>query len=244
MAKKIILLSDGTGNSAAAMWRTNVWRLYKTLDLSDKDQLAYYQDGVGNSSIKPLAILGGAFGWGLKRNVIDLYTFLCRNYHSEEYPELYCFGFSRGAFTIRVLLGLVNSEGLVKASTERELKRLAKNAFRHYRGKAYKNRMIQKLKVLQVFRKVRDMGIFLIEKIERLEAYTPKTAAEQFKPQVKFVGLWDIVAAYGLPFDELTRSWDALFPLSVPDRNLSNFVEKACHALALDDERNTFHPVL
>ncbi|MBA3612867.1 MAG: DUF2235 domain-containing protein [Nitrospirales bacterium] len=244
MAKKIILLSDGTGNSAAAMWRTDVWRLYKALDLSDKDQLAYYQDGVGNSFIKPLAILGGAFGWGLKRNVIDLYTFLCRNYHPEENPELYCFGFSRGAFTIRVLLGVVNSEGLVKASTERELKRLAKNAFRHYRRKAYHNRVIQKMKVLQVFRKVRDIGISLIEKMERLEAYSPKTAAKQIKPQVKFVGLWDTVAAYGLPFDELTRSWDALFPLSVPDRNLSNRVEKACHALALDDERNTFHPVL
>ena len=71
MSRKIILLSDGTGNSAAKVWRTNVWRTFEALDLSGSDQVAFYDDGVGTSSFKPLAILGGAFGFGLKRNVID-----------------------------------------------------------------------------------------------------------------------------------------------------------------------------
>ncbi len=80
MGRKIVLLSDGTGNSSAKVWRTNVWRTFEALDLSGSDQVAFYDDGVGTSSFKPLAILGGAFGFGLKRNVIDIYKFACRNY--------------------------------------------------------------------------------------------------------------------------------------------------------------------
>jgi uncharacterized protein (DUF2235 family) len=106
----IVLLSDGTGNSAAKVWRTNVWRLFQSLELKGSGQIAIYDDGVGTSSFLPLAILGGAFGWGLKRNVRELYKFLCRNYRDGD--RIYGFGFSRGAFTIRVLIGLVLNQGL------------------------------------------------------------------------------------------------------------------------------------
>src|SRR5215813_3360242 len=83
MAKNIVLLSDGTGNSSAKLFKTNVWRLYQALDLSDGTrQVAFYDDGVGTSSFKPFALLGGAFGFGLKRNVLDIYKFACRNYCS------------------------------------------------------------------------------------------------------------------------------------------------------------------
>src|SRR6202048_1359280 len=84
MSRNIVLLSDGTGNSAAKVWRTNVWRTFEALDLSGNDQVAFYDDGVGTSSFKPWAILGGAFGFGLKRNVIDIYKFVCRNYRSSD----------------------------------------------------------------------------------------------------------------------------------------------------------------
>jgi len=72
--KVIAVFSDGTGNSAAKLLRTNVWRLYQALDTSGPTpaaraqgalrQLAYYDDGVGTSSFRPLALLGGMFGWG------------------------------------------------------------------------------------------------------------------------------------------------------------------------------------
>src|SRR5436853_5661258 len=123
MSRNIVLLSDGTGNSAAKVWRTNVWRTFEALDLSGSDQVAFYDDGVGTSSFKPLAILGGAFGYGLKRNVIDIYKFVCRNYR-EDTDEIYGFGFSRGAFTIRVVAGLILDQGLIKVDSEAELDRL------------------------------------------------------------------------------------------------------------------------
>jgi uncharacterized protein (DUF2235 family) len=96
--KNIILLSDGTGNAANKVWKSNVWRVFESLDLRGDTQIAFYDDGVGTSSFKPLAILGGAFGWGLKRNVLDIYKFLCVNYKAGD--KIYGFGFSRGAFTI------------------------------------------------------------------------------------------------------------------------------------------------
>jgi uncharacterized protein (DUF2235 family) len=47
MARRIVLLSDGTGNSSAKVWRTNVWRVFSALDLTNDDQVACYDDGVG-----------------------------------------------------------------------------------------------------------------------------------------------------------------------------------------------------
>ena len=83
--KSIVLFSDGTGNSSAKLFKTNVWRMYEAVDLGPPaagaaPQISYYDDGVGTSGFKPLAVLGGAFGWGLERNVLDIYRFACRNY--------------------------------------------------------------------------------------------------------------------------------------------------------------------
>jgi uncharacterized protein (DUF2235 family) len=233
-SKNIVLLSDGTGNSAGKLQKTNVWRLYDALILPHRgapdppQQIAYYDDGVGSSSFRPYALLGGAIGLGLKRNVIDLYTFLCWNYRPGD--RIYAFGFSRGAFTIRVLVGLVNNQGLVQAATWDELKGRARDAYRRYR------RRYRSLGPIHApARAVRD-ALYRVppkEKVDHIES-----------PPITFVGLWDTVSAYGLPFDELTRAWNFIMPLSVPDRELCGNVERACHALALDEERQTFQPVL
>ena len=113
--KSIILFSDGTGNSSAKLFKTNVWRMYEAVDLGPsaegkRDQISYYDDGVGTSSFKPLTMLGGAFGWGLQRNVLDIYRYACRNYRDGD--DIYAFGFSRGAFTVRLVVALIASQGI------------------------------------------------------------------------------------------------------------------------------------
>jgi len=115
---KIVILSDGTGNAASNVWRTNVWRIFQSLDLRSNEQAAKYDDGVGTSFFLPLAILGGAFGYGLKRNILDAYKFICRNYYHANGSKIYLLGFSRGAFTVRVLAALILEQGLVQADTE------------------------------------------------------------------------------------------------------------------------------
>src|SRR5215212_5274749 len=112
-SRNLIVLSDGTGNSAATPFKTNVWRLYQALQLTDGSQVAVFGDGVGTSNVKFLRVLGLALGIGVKRNVLNLYKFLCRNYNSGD--RIWAFGFSRGAFTIRVLVGLIHHEGLVSS---------------------------------------------------------------------------------------------------------------------------------
>jgi uncharacterized protein (DUF2235 family) len=136
--KNIILLSDGTGNAASKVWRTNVWRTFQSLDLDDLPadeqpyQVAMYADGVGTSNFKPLALLGGMFGLGLKKNVIECYKFVCRTY--EPGDQLYGFGFSRGAYTMRVAMKLILTQGLVDyRNNEVDLDRHAKTAYRVFR---------------------------------------------------------------------------------------------------------------
>jgi uncharacterized protein (DUF2235 family) len=137
VSKKIVAFADGTGNSSAKLFRTNVWRLYQALDTSlpanpgQWGQIAYYHDGVGTSSFRPLAFLGGAFGWGLKRSVLDCYKFICRNY--EPGDRICLFGFSRGAFAVRVLAGLVCNQGIVQSDSNADLERYTRDAYRAYR---------------------------------------------------------------------------------------------------------------
>ena len=215
MPKNIVLLSDGTGNSSAKLFTTNVWRLYQALDLGDPaSQVAFYGNGVGTSSFKPLAILGGIFGFGLKRNVIALYSFLCRNYHDGD--RIFGFGFSRGAFTIRIVAGLVAREGLVPYGSEAQLARDARAAYRHFRQKFNTNFQIE-----VPLRWIRNL-------------FYPRPVPPQYRPRIHFVGLWDTVEAYGGPIVEITRAIDYwLWPLSMPDLIMSDQIDRACHALAL-----------
>jgi uncharacterized protein (DUF2235 family) len=137
MPRNIILCSDGTGNSSGKLSKTNVWRVYQAVDLTDpKDpkqprQFAFYDNGVGTSSFKPLALLGGALGVGLARNVRDLYAFVCRTYRPGD--SIYAFGFSRGAFTIRILVGLMMNQGLVRYDGDESAHARHVAAYRAYR---------------------------------------------------------------------------------------------------------------
>src|SRR3981081_2463299 len=233
MSRNIVLLSHRTGNSAAKVWRTNVWRTFEALDLSGNDQVAFYDDGVGTSTFKPWAILGGAFGFGLKRNVIDIYKFVCRNYKDES-DDIYGFGFSRGAFTIRVVMGRILNQGLVSADNETELDRKAIAAYRKYRSERYHT--LWPCHPEDWYRAIRNA---------LLPIKYDKRDNRQVR-HVRFVGVWDTVAAYGLPMDEMTRGvsrW--IVPLELPTHTLDRErVMRACQALSLDEERTTFHPEL
>ena len=207
---RIILLSDGTGNAASRVWRTNVWRIFESLDLTGSNQVAIYDDGVGTSSFKPLAILGGAFGWGLKRNILDLYKFVCRNYQSSE-DEIFGFGFSRGAFTMRMVVGLIISQGLIRYETEAQLAKRARDAYRAFRRENFHT----VLRVEKPFRWLRDQ--LIPNSYHKSENRTVE--------RIRFMGLWDSVAAYGLPVEEMTRGvseW--IWALELPERRLCDQV--------------------
>src|SRR3954470_20954496 len=242
--RDLIALSDGTGNSASKAFKTNVWRLYQALNLRDGSQVAVFGDGVGNSSITILRVLGLALGIGVKRNVLNLYKFLCHNYHeanpAEGRPEadrIWMFGFSRGAFTVRVLAGLIKSQGLVTFTTEAELNQNAVAAYRAYRKEAFKT----ELPWVKYGRAIRDMAISGWRSITGGRQYSSFPTR---RVKIHFMGLWDTVAAYGLPIDELTiavNKW--VWPMMFDTRELLRCVEHGRQAVAIDDERRTFHAI-
>jgi hypothetical protein len=83
--------------------------------------------------------------------------------------------------------------------------------------------------------------IFLWRKLWKQNLYDRDANLD---PAVRFVGVWDTVAAYGGPITELVRGFDDwIRPLTFKDRKLPDIVQVARHALALDDERDAFQPV-
>jgi uncharacterized protein (DUF2235 family) len=254
MHKNIVILSDGTGNSAAKPFKTNVWRLYQALDIAEPDdeklnqQIVYYDGGVGTENFKPLAALGGALGLGVWANVKDLYTYVCRNYDVGD--DIYGFGFSRGAFTVRLLMGLIGRCGIVKARPDSEAALLdaVQMAYEAYRRDFLIRASRERMMIYHWF-----LNPPLYDEIEggkkgktiNLRDFDGSPVASQAYPPIRLVGVWDTVDAYGMPVDELKNAIDRwVWPMSFADRNLSDSVSHARHALSLDDERPTFRPVL
>ena len=253
-AKSIILFSDGTGNSSAKLFKTNVWRMYEAVDLGPassgkRKQTAFYDNGVGTSALRPLAMLGGIFGFGLKRNILEIYRYACRNYRPgpRQLPgqepdggdDIYGFGFSRGAFTIRLVIALIASEGLVISTDEAELKRKSEDAYRAFRAAFLPRKWQAPTRFFRAWRQKRS------DARRRRNGTELYDSGRNYRPVIRFLGVWDTVAAYGGPVTELTRAIDNwIFALSMPDYQLSDRVRCARHALAIDDERDAFHPLL
>src|SRR5882672_6197571 len=190
MSKNIVLLSDGTGNSSSKIFKTNVWRLFQALDLTDPDeQVAFYDNGVGTSSFKWWAAFTGIFGIGLKRNILDIYCFCCRNYRDGD--RIFGFGFSRGSFTMRVVAGFIASIGLVPyRNNEAELQAHAIVAYREYRKRGTARTLARYH--LHVLRAIRD---FFSSKLMGKPRY--EDIKHDFVPvtKIEFLGVWDTVDA-------------------------------------------------
>jgi uncharacterized protein (DUF2235 family) len=117
--KRIVLCFDGTWNRPAdenlpaeKQVETNVCRFYKSVAKTTADgseQVKWYDQGVGSRWYN--RFIGGAFGVGLEKNILDGYKFLVRQY--TEGDEIYVLGFSRGAYTARSLVGMVRNCGLL-----------------------------------------------------------------------------------------------------------------------------------
>jgi uncharacterized protein (DUF2235 family) len=120
--KNIIICCDGTGNEISENI-SNGLKLYRCLRKTKKtepNQAVFYDPGVGTLA-RPdpwyklrqdfNAILGLATGYGLDDNVLASYIFLASTY--EDGDRIYLFGFSRGAYTVRVLAGLIHKVGLI-----------------------------------------------------------------------------------------------------------------------------------
>ena len=236
MAKNIVICSDGTGNTAIKDRGTNVFKIFESVDLNGHrfdpkldPQIAIYDDGVGTERFKPLKVFAGATGWGLGRNVRQLYKELCRVYDPGD--RIYLFGFSRGAFTVRTLAGLIARCGIIEAKkqpTAAKFETTVRLAYKTYR-KMYRTVLME----LFAGKPAMDASRAFQEKYCHRQA-----------PEVHFIGVWDTVDAVGLPFHIGDLINSMIYRFKFPDQQLCPQIKHAYHALSLDDERDAFHPLL
>jgi uncharacterized protein (DUF2235 family) len=111
MKQRLAICLDGTWNEQDS--GTNVYQLSTLIARGEVEgvvQDVFYDPGVGTGVLDGLT--GGAFGFGVSRNVREAYTWLVERYRDDD--EIYIFGFSRGAFTARSLVGLIAKCGLLR----------------------------------------------------------------------------------------------------------------------------------
>jgi uncharacterized protein (DUF2235 family) len=216
MSRCLIVCIDGTWNSSAEKSRyfsypTNVERIGQLLVNDGERQQVIYLPGVGTGGFVD-RVIGGIWGAGSNERLLSGYRFLCENYR--EGDRLAFFGFSRGAFAVRAIIGVIARLGILRFD---QLEHVPK--------------------AVSLYRRPLWMGDAKLRSFR--ESY-----CLHVKPEIAFVGVWDTVIRYGpllLPIRgviELTmRRHFGLY-----DHRIPAFVRRFCHALALDEQRAAFWP--
>jgi uncharacterized protein (DUF2235 family) len=232
--KKLVVCCDGTGNQVSEDI-SNVLKFYRTLRKTDKTepaQIVYYDPGIGTLALpdpwtrfrqNAVSALGLATGYGLNDRVLAAYRFLADHY--DEGDDIYLFGFSRGAYTVRVLAGLLHKIGLVSPA-QQNLAEAALNAYQRSREVIYPTTTLP------------DGSLVVEFGAERRE-----DRAAQFSrivsvcwPTIRFLGVWDTVASVIVP--RQNSGLPSLQELPHTRRNPS--VKVFRHAIALDEFRRMF----
>lgn len=243
MSKNIALFIDGTWEQQGVGPPTNVQRLHALAQAQDAPgvQVTHYLRGVGTNagpfrrvarwqaqarlrqeSPHPAAglvrtPLGGITGLGLSSRIREAYAFLVAHY--EPGDRLYLFGFSRGAFAVRSLAGFIDTVGLLLRAHLCDVEA----AWRLYASEDEAQR--------------RRLARFL----RRLTGAGGADAERGNILPIHLIGVWDTVAALGLPgrLQRLTATATRHHRTGVPSN-----VTHARHALALHEFRRAFEPLL
>ncbi|WP_147822227.1 DUF2235 domain-containing protein [Salidesulfovibrio onnuriiensis] len=218
--KRIAICCDGTWNSPdetadGVNLATNVVKLAEAVKKTGKDkvrQSMYYDPGVGSGGSWLKRCFDGATGTGISRNIKEAYTYLINTYKTGD--ELFLFGFSRGAYTVRSLAGLIRNSGLLRPDTA------------HMTDKAYD---LYRSGSKSAHPKSKEATLFR------------RTYALSDIVPIKFIGVWDTVGSLGNPLflgSYLSRM------NRFHDTGLSSTIENAYQALAIDEKRKLFEATL
>ena len=221
--KRLVICADGTWNvrdqvdkTTGKRHATNVTKVARAVlsrAADGIDQVVFYHDGVGTRWGLD-RFTGGAFGEGIASNIRDLYRFLVYNYAPGD--EIFLFGFSRGAFTVRTLAGFMNKVGLLEKGDDFCVPDLYA---------CYENSL--------------TVGTPEWDKAHH-SIRTPRSC-----PPIKFIGVWDTVGALGVPgfLGQVLKRFGKN-KYEYHDITLNLHIQNAIHALAIDERRKPFKPNL
>lgn len=212
MPKNILIFADGTGQAGGVrpdQQLSNIYKLFRATrvgpdsPIDPKDQVAYYDPGLGTATasgsvrLSPWqrlkSVAGLAVGLGFSTNVIDCYEAILKRY--EPGDRIYLFGFSRGGYTVRALANVLNLCGVPTADgaggplprAGKRLRAIAREAvvrvYEHGAGHERKKFYAQREAIARKFR----------------AKYLSGTDPDRADVYPEFVGVFDAVAALGLP---------------------------------------------
>ena len=212
--KRIFVLCDGTWQSELNNTPTNVAQFMKLLGRQGPDgteQIVIYNKGVGANVNLSERISGGAFGEGLEEIIEAAYVNLASNYQTGD--EVYLVGFSRGAYTVRSLAGLIRACGLLPP---KNLVDQAKKAYKLYRDKT--------------------------SAVDNPSQQNFRRENESVQIPIKALCCFDTVGAMGIPaiFPFTFISKFMPFKHAFHDTQLNRLIENAFHAIAIDEHRKLF----
>jgi len=226
--KNVVVCCDGTWNTPTEMDHglpspTNVVKLYNALEQNDA-QLAYYHPGVGTGKSWWDHIAGGSTGEGLDQNIMSAYRWLGAHYEAGD--KIFLFGFSRGAYTVRSLGGLIMHCGLIDLSAihdnPTEVWKRVGEMFASYRNQ-------------KEFTNPNGCTFHNVQAGQPTKETTP----------IHFIGVWDTVGALGVPDDmALLGLLDSADKYRFHDTTLNAKIAHARHAVAIDEQRESFAPTL
>jgi uncharacterized protein (DUF2235 family) len=258
----IVLCADGTWNRPGTddsadqpSYPTNVFKLFTNLDGKDSaaditaadeqervatdptgatTQIAKYLHGVGDSDNILVKLLGGATGAGTIARIVRGYTFLSRNYVPG--ARIFLIGFSRGAYTVRALAGLVQARGLLDA-TRLPLATDRGKAYRLGAAVWYDYQHARRASQPQLAWPTRGPS----GRLARIYLATPTQELVSPVP-IDTVAVWDTVGALGIPDYTSTDAVADLFRFA--NTTLGPGVSQGFHAVSRDEQRADFIPTL
>ena len=202
-----VIILDGTMSSLEPGSETNAGRTYRLLQEMNGQVTLYYEAGVQWENWR--SSLDVMMGRGLNRQIRRAYGFLASRYRPGD--RIFLMGYSRGAFAVRSLAGIIDRVGLLKAScaTERNIRQIYRLYEANPDGDAAK---------------------------AFAEAHSyPET-------EIEMIGVWDTVKALGLRLPLLWRLTEERHAFH--NHHLGHSIKHGFHALALDETREVFEPVL
>ncbi len=203
-----IVILDGTLSRLDAGMETNAGLLYKLLVAQDRDdQNVYYHPGINGTGLSKWITV--AAGVGINMMICAAYSHIARHYQTGD--RIYLFGFSRGAYAVRSLAGMIGRVGLLRPHALSHDR--VQQAFGHY--------------------KCDDLTPHAVEFKQRYCHIHTK---------IEMVGVWDTVKSLGLHYPVLCRF--APMATEFHDDRLGTNIVNAFQALALDETRTAYSPIL
>ncbi|WQF75976.1 Putative Tle1 phospholipase, alpha/Beta hydrolase [Colletotrichum destructivum] len=258
--KRLVVCCDGTWmNSESAYVKPTFWKPKGSLQIpsnvtrisrcfrrrcSDgRVQVIEYESGVGTGSNTLDTLTGGAFGIGLGERVRNIYSFLCANYCDGD--EIVLVGFSRGAYIVRCVAGMIADLGLLTREGVEHFWPIFKD-MENWNNHRYRD----EFPTVPFDNKPKGEGAAdvyrsRLEKLGMTRVRQEEGTGDIIK--VKAVAVWDTVGSLGIPqIAWLNRLgiYASNQEFKFWDTSLSDRVEHAFQALALDETRYSFQPAV